>query len=131
MKYSSVVLVIGAMLIGNFAYANGVANGGPFYGGITQTLIVCYGLNRSGPSQMINHFIFDQFGTKVPLTADLCGYSVIQPYASCSFAAAIRNDRAYTCVIQASGLQGFIPDVGGTVEILDANGHVLSHAEMR
>jgi hypothetical protein len=110
-----------------YAQATTAVAGGPLYGGPSQAFVMCYALNNGFDTNIDAHIV-DQKGNQLTtFTFKDCSTGTITPSgASCAIAAAISNNQAYSCSFTAGVLHGNIPNIRGTIEIVDKDVHVLA-----
>jgi hypothetical protein len=101
---------------------------GAMYGGPSQTNAVCYIYNAgTGPVSINSRTLSREPGVVLAPFYNNCGVGLAAG-KSCGFAANVVNNAAHFCrvVVSPSGA-----DVRGTIEMRDAQGRVLTNADLR
>lgn len=127
----ALIITVLCCCTGTNAYAQSLIGGGALYGGPSQAFVVCYAYNFGFPAQALNSAIFDENGNKKTLSYNSCGARLLPANGSCAMVANVSNNIAHSCYFQGSGSGGNIPNFRGTIQVLDANWHVLATSELR
>jgi hypothetical protein len=104
------------------------------YGGVSQTLTVCYVFNAGySPILIVSAVIQGQFtGSSVAILGDSCTSVTLAPNQFCAIDASIDNTQAYSCRIEASG--GAVADLRGGMDMRSGTslfGPVLANSNLR
>jgi hypothetical protein len=114
--------------IGTAAHADILA-GGPIYGGNTQTTAVCHVFNTGSTTAAFSLVgILGENGVGLPLTRNSCS-PFLHAAESCSFAATISSNSAYSCqIVLANGTSK--TDLRGSFDIRDGSS-ILINIELK